>query len=116
MPGAGDLKNRVEVLSRIEGRNELNETTYTYEPKRKIWAQIVPLSGRTEEIEGSMERVAVSHRFTVRRSSLPELSTDLAFRYRGQTYQVVYFYPNYRDGGFLDVFCGLVVEDGIQSF
>lgn len=116
MPSAGELRNRVEVLARVEGTNDLDETTYTYEPKRKIWAQIVPISGRTEPVEGRMEQVEVSHRFTIRRASLPELSTDLAFRYRGQVYQAAYFYPNYKNSGFLDVFCGLVVEHGVQSF
>ena len=63
-----------------------------------------------------MEQVEVTHRFTVRRGSIPTMTTDLRLRFRGQDYQVVSFYPNYRDGGFVDLFVKLVVEDGIKSF
>ena len=113
---AGDLRSRVTVMRRVPGKNALGEDTYDYEPDRKVWARIVPTTGRTEALEGDMERVEVTHRVTVRRASIPELRTDLRLRYRGQDYEVRYFYPNYRDGGFVDLFVRLVVEDGVQSF
>lgn len=113
---AGDLRSRVTVMRRVPGKNALGEDTYDYEPDRKVWARIVPATGRRESLEGDMERVEVTHRVTVRRASIPELRTDLRLRYRGQDYEVRYFYPNYRDGGFVDLFVRLVVEDGVQSF
>ena len=124
---AGDLRSRVTVLRRVEKVNALKEKTYDYEPDRKVWARIVPSSGRTGDLEGDMERVEVTHRVTVRRASIPELQTDLRrasiphltadlrLRFREQDYTVQYFYPNYRDGGFVDLFVKLVVEDGIPS-
>ena len=113
---AGNLRSRVTVLRRVKKTNELGETIYDYEPERKIWARIVPTTGRMESLEGEMDRTAVTHRVTVRRASVPELNTDLRLRFREQDYQVQYFYPNYRDGGFLDIFVKLVVEDGVPGF
>lgn len=113
---AGDLRSRVTVLRRVKTKNALGEDDYTYEPERKVWARIVPTTGRTESLEGDMERVEVTHRVTVRRAAIPELQTDLRLRYRDQDYQVRYFYPDYRDGGFLDLFVRLVIEDGVKSF
>lgn len=116
MPTADDLQCRVEVLRRVEIVNELGETMMTYEPERKIWAQIVPLSGRMSCIPGGMERMEVSHRFTVRRGSLREVDTDLRLRFRGQIYTIQYLYPDYMNRGFLDVFCKLEVEHGVSGF
>ena len=99
---AGDLRSRVTVMRRVPGKNALGEDTYDYEPDRKVWARIVPTTGRRESLEGDVERA--------------ELRTDLRLRYRGQDYEVRYFYPNYRDGGFVDLFVRLVVEDGVQRF
>lgn len=113
---AGDLRSRVTVLRRAKKINELNETTYDYEPERKVWARIVPTTGRKESIEGEVDRVEVTHRVTMRRSSIPELNTDLRLRFRDQDYQVQYFYPNYRDSGFLDIFVKLVVERNVRGF
>lgn len=113
---AGDLRSRVTVLRRMPGKNALGEDTYDYEPDRKVWARIVPTTGRRESLEGDMERAEITHRVTVRRSAIPELRTDLKLQFRGQTYQVQYFYPNYRDSGFVDLFVRLVVEDGVPGF
>ncbi len=116
---AGDLRNRVELLQRVEGTNELGETTYKYEPydpPRKAWSQIVPLSGQRETLPGEVDRLVVTHRITVRRSSFRDLTTDMRLRYRGQDYQVIYFYPNYRQDAWTEIYCKLVVEDGVQSF
>lgn len=116
---AGDLRNRVELLQRVQGANELGETTYDYQPfdpPKKIWSQIVPISGRTETLPGEVDRVAVTHRITVRRGAARELTTDMRFMYRGQAYQVIYFYPNYKHNAWVEIFCKLVVDDGVKSF
>ncbi|MEG1683090.1 MAG: phage head closure protein [Oscillospiraceae bacterium] len=115
-PQAEALRNRVEIFQRVAGENALGELCYTYAPIRKIWAQIIPLSGTREPVAGGVERVAVTHRVIVRRGSLPELASDMRLRYRGQDYEISYFYPNYQANGWLDLFCRLVVDNGIQSF
>lgn len=112
---AGELRNRVEVLRRTGRINPLGEQTYDYETERRVWAKIVPTAGRGEAVEGDMERAEVTHRITVRRASIPNLTTDLRLRFRGQVYEVQYFYPNYRDSGFLDLYVRLVIEDGIPG-
>ena len=112
---AGELRNRVEVLRRAEQVNSLHERTYGYESERRVWARILPTAGRGGDLEGDMERVEVTHRITVRRASIPNLTADLRLRYRGQVYEVQYFYPNYRDSGFVDLFARLVIEDGIPG-
>ena len=113
---AGELRNRVEVLRRTGRINPLGEQTYDYETERRVWAKIEPTAGRGETVEGDMERAEVTHRITVRRASIPNLTTDLRLRFRGQVYEVQYFYPNYRDSGFLDLYVKLVIEDGIHGF
>ena len=113
---AGELRNRVEVLRRTGRITPLGEQTYDYETERRVWAKIVPTAGRGETVEGDMERAEVTHRITVRRASIPNLTTDLRLRFRGQVYEVQYFYPNYRDSGFLDLYVRLVIEDGTRSF
>lgn len=116
MVNAGDLRCRMTVCRRVKKTNELNETYYDYEPERKFWARIVPTGGRTQEVPGEMERAEVTHRMEARRSIFPYLSTDLRLEYLGQRYEIITFYPNYKRSGFIDIFCRLVVEDGIKSF
>ena len=116
---AGDLRCRVELLERKKGTNDLGETTYcygSYDPPRKLWARIVPMSGRRETLEGDMESVVVTHKMTIRRTSLPILAPDTQILYRGQRYEVLYGYPIYNREGWMEVFLRLVVENGVRSF
>ena len=115
---AGDLRCRVELLERKKGANDLGETTYSYgsyDPPRKLWAKIVPTSGRRDTLAGDMDQAVVTHKMTIRRTSLPILSPDTRLA-RAQYYDVQYGYPNSHRGGWLEVFLRLVVEDGIRSF
>lgn len=114
-----ELRCRVELLERKKGTNELDETTYCYvpyDPPKKLWAKIVPMSGRRETLEGDMERVVVTHKMTIRRTSLPILAPDARILYRGQYYDVQYGYPIYNREGWMEVFLRLVVENGVRSF
>ena len=116
---AGDLRCRVELLERKKGTNELGETTYSYgsyDPPRKLWARIVPMSGRRETLEGDMELASVTHKMTIRRTSLPILAPDARILYRGQYYDVQYGYSIYDRECWMEVFLRLVVEDGVRSF
>ena len=113
---AGDLRNRVEVLRRTGRINPLGSRHTTMRQSAGCGPKSCPRPGGGETVEGSMERVEVTHRITVRRASIPNLTTDLRLRFRGQVYEVQYFYPNYRDSGFLDLYVRLVIEDGIHGF
>ena len=116
---AGELRNRMELLRRVKGENELGATSYhceSFDPPRKIWAKITPTAGKREELEGGMAMVVVTHRIECRRSAIPELTTDLRLRYRGQDYDVQYAYPNYQQPSMIDLYAKLVIEDGINGF
>ena len=115
---AGDLRCRVELLERKKGTNDLGETTYcygSYDPPRKLWAKIAPTSGRRDTLEGDMDQAVVTHKMTIRRTSLPILAPDARILYRGQRYEVLYGYPIYNREGWMEVFLRLVVENGVRG-
>lgn len=113
---ANDLKCRVELLRQEPRSNDLEETTYDYVPERSFWAEIVPTGGRQETIPGDMDRIDITHRITCRRSAVPKIKNGMRIRFRGQDYEVLYAYPNYKRTGWLDIYCRLVVEHGVRSF
>ena len=116
---AGELRCRVELLARKKMLNDLGETTYDhipYDPPKKLWAKIVPVSGRREDVADTMERMSVTHKMTIRRTALPVLAPDTQILYRGQRYDVLYGYPIYNREGWMEIFLRLVVEDGVRSY
>ena len=100
---AGDLRCRIQLYELEEVRNVLGERTMEYRPGRRIWAQIVPTSGRSVPQAGE------------RSTALPELRNGLRFTFRGQWYEVLYGYPIYNRAGWLELFARLVVDDCVPG-
>ena len=46
MVSASGLRARITIYRRKETENELEEKTFTYQPERTVWAEIVPKIGR----------------------------------------------------------------------
>ena len=117
--GAENLRCRVELLHRAAVTNDLGVEEIrqvSYDPPRRIWASITPSNGHREYAGGNMDAPVITHLIQVRRSSLPKIPSDLVLRYRGQDYELQYGYPNYQRSGFLDLYCKLVIDHGIDSF
>ena len=112
---ASDLRCRITIHRGTERVNDLEETGVDYRPERAVWANLVPLSGRTAAVEGGMERGEITHRATLRASSCPVIDRGMYFTFRGQRYDVLFGYPIYNRSGWLELFCRLVVEDNVKS-
>ena len=101
---AGDLRCRIQLYELEEVRNVLGERTMEYRPGRKVWAQIVPTSGRSAPQAGEVEPMEVTHRVVVRSTALPELRNGLRFTFRGQWYEAVSY--THLGGADLDALSG----------
>ena len=112
---ASDLRAKITIYRRKKVENELKETSYDYQPERTVWAQIVPTSGRTADLEGEVERAEITHRVRLRASACPTIERGMYFTFRGQRYDVLYGYPIYNRRGWLELYCRLVVENSVPS-
>ncbi len=107
---ASELRHRIAVYAVRDVRDDTDESYNEYYELRKIWAKIIPVNGRTETIDGDMERVVVTHRVFIRTAALPELASEMYFMYRGQKYEVQYFMPVYNQRGLTEIGCVLTME------
>lgn len=112
MVRAGELRERIAVYARREVEADTRETDFAYSELRRIWAKIVPASGRAASIDGEMERAEITHKVYIRTASLPELCPDMYFLHRGQQYDVQYYMPVYNQRGFTEIGCRLIIEMG----
>lgn len=103
------LTKRIEVYSKTPIENELGEKDFSYFLVKKIWAEIVPTTGSKQDYQGNTERIAISHKITIRKNAI-ELTPDMYFIFDGQRYDINYYIPNYKLNNSVEVFCGLVVE------
>ena len=106
----GQLRHRVEVYHKVPGKTEFGENTYTYEKLCDIWADIKPISGREESMEGDSLRQNITHRFFVRKGAIKKPRNDMYFMYQGQRYDVMYSMPYYKLNGFVEFYCKLIIK------
>ncbi|WP_077369707.1 phage head closure protein [Anaerosalibacter sp. Marseille-P3206] len=104
------LRNKVDVYTKQKVENELGEIEYKYAKLKTIYTQIIPKTSTLKDGQAETEYVESTHKFKVRIKSLPELDNTYRFAYKGQTYEVKYFDPDYRSNEFYDVYTRLVIE------
>ena len=106
---AGNLKDKVDCYQSVKTVNAMGEQEESFRLIRSFWAQIMPSSGRREEI-GISERANVTHKIVCRESAMPDITTDTYFVNRGQRLDVEYWYPIYNRRGWMEIFCRAVME------
>ena len=106
----GLLKHRIDVYSRVKRLNEFKELTYDYECERTVWAEIVPKSGREEDMPGNSIKENITHKITVRKGAIKDPRNDMYFMYRGQRFDVMYFMPHYRKNDLIEFYCKMTIE------
>lgn len=106
------LRNRIDVYTKAETTNLLGEKEYNYTKLKSVWAEItVGASGSgVKDGEAKIVYADVSHKIVVRTKSIPSLSNDMYFIYKGQRYDIKYFEPNYKYQDSINILCSLVVE------
>ena len=107
---AGQLRNKIEVYGLVTRVNSLGADSRRPEMIKKVWANIIPTSGQNREEQGNVSEIQVSHKLTVRAKALKDISPDYYFMYKGQKYKILYWYPNYKDNNYMEIFCRLEVS------
>ena len=111
---AGKLRHRIGIHSgkQILQENGETATVYNDEPDRYIWAQITPVGGKTDALDDGGEIIETTHTFYVRALSIKDIKPDMYFTYRGQRYDILSYTPYYKEPGWLELSCVLVIERG----
>lgn len=104
------LRHRIDVYSKTQAKTEFGEITYDYHKTQTIWAEILPTSGKIEDIDGQSIRADVTHKITVRNGAIKEPRNDMYFVFKGQKYEVLYFMPHYRRNDLIEFYTKLIIE------
>ncbi len=107
------LRNRLDIFGKTEKENEFGELTFSYEKIKSVWGEIVPLkSGNMEEkVTGEALRSKTSHKVTIRKGAIKNITPDMYFMFKGQKYEIMYFMPHYQKNDIVEIYCKLVIEN-----
>ncbi len=120
---AGRLKNRVDVYGRIETLNLSGAKKFSYGYIKSVWADITPcltninvLGAKEKNYDGiHISYTAMKYKFLMRINAL-NVKKDMYFMYKGQRYDVLYSVPHFDDGGYMEVFAELFIENDDNTF
>lgn len=104
------LKNKIDVYSKVEFINELDQTDYKYEILKTVWAEIKVEGGSLKDGEGNTTYADISHKIAIRSNTIPDLANDMYFVYKNQRYNIKYFVPNYKYQDSIEIYVSLVEE------
>jgi len=104
------LNCRIDVYGKVETTNDLKEKEYSYDKIKSVWAEVVPQGGNLQRSEANTKYANVSHKITIRKNAIKDLSNDMYFMFNGQRYDIEYSMPFYKYNDRIEIFCNLVVE------
>ena len=106
------LRNRVDVYAKTETETEFYETTYEYKKIKSVWAEILPTKAGSieEDISGEAIRSKTTHKITIRKDALRNITPDMFFMFKGQRYEIMYFMPHYQKNDITEIYCKLIIE------
>lgn len=84
---AGELRERVTIMSATETRSRMDEVILTYDTQfATVWASVDGVSAREYLLSGQ-QQVDISHRVKMR--YLPGLSQGMRVLWRGRTLEII---------------------------
>ncbi|MFL0168289.1 phage head completion protein [Candidatus Clostridium helianthi] len=116
---ADRLNNRIDVYGKIKFENEFHEEDYHFDKIKSVWSEIIPTGGSLTTGQGDTIYAKITHKITVRDKSIPNLSNDMYFMYKGLKYDINFFQPNYKYKDAIEIMCTLVIQSpkdlGVQE-
>ncbi len=82
---AGDLRHRIVLQSRAQGKAADGEATKTFSTYATVWAKIEPQRG-AEVITAQEQKGQITHKITVRYNTSIALTDQIVFK--GRTFEI----------------------------
>lgn len=101
------LRNRVEVWGQETARNSLGEEDSGETRIATLWCDIVPKSGKAEQIGSAPAAIyeSITHEVIFRRSAKKHLKASYHIRYGGERLEIEYILPHYNEPDRIVAYC-----------
>ena len=101
------LRNRVEVWGRKTALNALGETDGEEQKLAALWCDIIPKSGRVEQIGTVPAAIyeSITHEVTFRRSAAKQLSEKYHLRIGDERLEIQYIMQHYNEPDKIVAYC-----------
>lgn len=106
------LHNRISIYGKTESQTEFGEVTYKYEKLKTVWAEILPVQANNKEeiVTGEAIRSRTTHKITIRKGAIKNITPDMYFMFNEQKYEIMYFMPHYQKNDIVEIYCELIIE------
>jgi len=104
------LNCKIDVYAKVEFENKLKEKDYKYEVLKSVYSEIIPAGGSMKSLQGGEDYADVTHKITIRNNSIPGLTNDMYFMYKGQRFDINFTQPNFKFKNSIEIMCNLVVQ------
>lgn len=104
----GKLRNRIRLHGREKRKNEIGEVEYEDVFIRKVWAQVIPQTGKLQTQQADTILSNVTHKIIVRYAS--DINQNMHIKYKGHRFDIKYILNPYFRNEFLEIFAEEVIE------
>ncbi|SNR85983.1 phage head-tail adaptor, putative, SPP1 family [Anaerovirgula multivorans] len=104
----GRLNKRIEVWYKVKELNDLKQTVQKDKFKTKLWAAIIPQTGKSFSAPADTKQAEITHKIEVRYRN--DLKSNMHIKYRGRRFDIKYILDPYEKHEKLEIYVSEVVE------
>ena len=105
----GSLRHRIQIKQNVKVSGDLGDH-FEWQPLKKVWAQIVPQTGKLQDQQADTILTDVTHKIIVRYSGAKEVTKDMLIKFKGRDFDIKYVLNPYERNETLEIFCSEKVE------
>lgn len=107
---SGQLRDRVEVWGEVEYENAAGEIDTRYEMLKKVWATVIPQTGKLQEQPAETILTHVTHKIIMRYGTNDDITKEMEIRFRGHRFKIRHILEPYFLNRTLEIFVEEVLE------
>ena len=94
----------------VKTTNELEETTYSFQKLKTIWANIIPQTGSVQTQQADTILTNVTHKIIVRYNAGKDITKDMQIYFREKRFEIKYILNPYFKNESLELFVTELME------
>ena len=113
---ANQFSHCIELYGKVKSTNELNRTVYVDELITKVWAAIIPQTGKLQNQQVNTILTNVTHKIIVRYNKRilesyqdEDVKSSLHIKFRNHRFDIKYILNPYFSNEFLEIFVEEVI-------
>ena len=101
------LNRKIELYNYTNITNLVGELSYSYTLFKSIYAQVLPISNKINDLNLESEKIDSQYKFVIRKKSFNGITVNTRIRFEDKEFKIDYWNIDYKNNEYIEIFATL---------